>query len=206
MSIDWYEAEREAAYDAFVAELYEEHKLQAIDEFVADRLRSYYLANPDVTVPALQMYKEGQTVADFSPTAAVICYASATELATKTALLKPLVYGLVHSESLAALVAELTVRQVGIDRFKNLLLGILKEYGGIDLDKFHIEGHTKTLWEEMRHVQDVRNAIIHRGAFPTPEESRLAKEVTTMIIGTFLARVIDSLGLKLVRGGSIASK
>lgn len=206
MSIDPHEAEKEAAYERFIEELYSEHKEQAIDEFVAERLRSYYLANPDVTVSALRMYKEGQKLEDFSPAAAVICFGSATEIAIKSSVLKPVVFGLVHSEALANLVADITVKQSGIDRFRGLLLGILEVYGGIDLAAFHIEGHTKTLWDEIRRVQEIRNTIIHQGTFPDSAEVVLAKEVATMIIGTFLASVIDSLDLKFVKEGSVVPK
>lgn len=204
MSIDYYEAQQAEAYDRFIEELYSEHKEQAIDEFVAERLRSYYLANPELAVTALRMHKEGTIVEGMSPSTALICFSSATELAIKSALLKPIVFGLVHSESLAALVADLTVKQVGIDRFRSLLLGILEEYGGIDLSAFHIEGHSKTLWQEMREIQDIRNAIVHRGNLPDTLKTALAKEISTMIIGNFLVSVIDSLGLDLVQGGIIA--
>lgn len=203
MSIDYYEAQQEEAYDRFIEELYSEHKEQAIDEFVAERLRSYYLANPNLAVPALRLHKEGTTVEETSPSTALICFASATELAIKSVLLKPVVFGLVHSEPLAELVADLAVKQVGIGRFRNLLLGVLEEYGGIDLSAFHIEGHSKTLWQEMREIQDIRNAIVHRGDFPDFAKTDLAKEVSTMIIGNFLVSVIDSLGLELVKGGNI---
>ncbi len=206
MSIDWYEAEQEAAYDRFVEELYLEHKERAIDEFVTDRLKSYYLANPDVAVPALQMFKEGLDVKKVSATGAVVCFATATEIATKSALLKPVVFGLVHSEPLAGLIADLTVQHMGLDRFRDLLLGILNHYGGFDLANFHIDGHGKTLWEEMHQVQEARNRIVHRGITPNPAEVELASQVATMIIGTFLATVVDSLGLKLVKGGSITKK
>lgn len=206
MSFDRYEAEQEEWYSHLAEELYEEHKEQAIGEFVTKRLRSYYLRNPDVTVPALRMYKEGTELEKTNTTAAVVFFASATELAIKSALLKPVVYGLVHNEPLAAFVADLTIKHVGIDKFRDLLLGILAEYGRIDLNVFYIEGHIKTLWEEMRKIQDVRNAIVHRGQIPDFAEVQLAKEIAMMIIGTFLTSVLDSLELELVNGGSIAAK
>ena len=206
MSIDPYEAEQEEWYAHIAAKFYEEHKEQAISEFVTERLRSYYLTNPDVTVAALRMYKEGIELENISTTAAVVFFSAAIELALKSALLKPVVYGLVHNESLAVLVAELAVKHVGIDKLRDLLLGILEEYGRINLNKFHIEGHAKPLWEEMREIQNVRNAIVHRGQIPDSVQIQLAKEIVTMIIGNFLPSVLNSLGLRLVKGGAIAGK
>ena len=206
MSIDPYEAEQEEWYSRLAEELYAEHKERAIGDFITERLRSYYLANPDVTVPALRMYEEGTQLEKTSTIAAVVFFVSATELALKFALLKPVVFGLVHNEPLAGVVAEITVRKVGIDQLHGLLLRILEEYGGIDVNTFHMDGHTKTLWDEMRKVQGVRNAIVHRGQIPNPTDVQLAKEVATTIISTFLNRVLNSLELKLVKGGSIAAK
>ena len=64
------------------------HLPPIIDEFVTGRLRSYYLANPDVTVNALRMYQEDQKVQELSPASAVICHVSVTKIAIKSALLK----------------------------------------------------------------------------------------------------------------------
>lgn len=119
------------------------------------------------------------------------------------ALLKPVIYGLVHNESVADLVSDLSVKNNGFDRFKPLLARVLSEYGGIDFNAFTIEGHKKTMWEEITVLQDARNAIVHRGELASPETAQLAKEVVTMIIGNYFVSVISGLGLKYVKGGSI---
>ena len=69
---------------------------------------------------------------DHHPRAAIVFAATAMELAVKTVLLRPIVYGLVHDESVAEFVTELTTQHTrGIETFKKLLTAILKRLGGI---------------------------------------------------------------------------
>jgi hypothetical protein len=190
---------REEAY----SELVDEISKQAIDEFTFDRLRSYYVSHRNVAVQVVAMYKEGKDLLDKSPSAALVLLTTAIEVALKVTLLKPVIYGLVHNESVADLVSDLAVKHNGFDRFKQLLAQVLAEYGEIDFDAFTIEGHKKTMWEEVTLLQGARNAVVHRAELASPEMALLAREVATMIIGNYLASVLSGLGLQLLKGGVI---
>ena len=48
------------AYESMSQELYPEHKEQAIAEFTHERLRSYYIAHPEILIPAIQTFKESK--------------------------------------------------------------------------------------------------------------------------------------------------
>jgi hypothetical protein len=61
---------------------------------------------------------------------------TATGLTVKNVLLKPIISGLVHTEDLAAFIADLTTTHTGMDRFHKLLTGILAQYGGVELKTF----------------------------------------------------------------------
>lgn len=149
---------REEAYE----HLAEEIAQQAIDEFTSARLRSYYLAHPDVAVGAISLYLEAKTLIALSPSAALVLFVTSIEVGLKVALLKPVVYGLVHNESVAELVSNLAVKHNGFDRFTGLLSRLLREYGKIDFEAFTIEGHPKALWEEFNGLQSARNGVLHR--------------------------------------------
>ena len=73
----------------------------------------------------------------------------------------------------------------------------------IDFEAFTIEGHKKTMWEEVTLLQGARNAVVHRAELGTQEMAALAQEVATMIIGNYLASVLNGLGLQLLKGGSV---
>ncbi len=51
MSYDERDAAMDEMYERIGDELHPEHRVQAIDEFTADRLGSYYLANPWLCAP-----------------------------------------------------------------------------------------------------------------------------------------------------------
>ena len=53
MSRDENDAARDAFYEQLSRELYDDHKQQAITEFSADRLKSFYIQHPNVMRPAV---------------------------------------------------------------------------------------------------------------------------------------------------------
>ncbi len=194
----------EIARDEWMSDLVDKISKEAIDQFTLERLRSYYLGNRDIAVKAIAIFREAEKLQGLSPTAALVLYTTAIELGLKVALLKPVIYGLVHNESIADLVSDLAVKHNGFDRFKQLLGSVLAEYGEINLDTFTIDGHKKTIWEEITVLQNARNSVVHRGELRSPEDALLAMQVATMIFGNFLVAMLAGLGLH-VKGGHIAT-
>ena len=111
----------EAAYEEAMDALYAEHKEQAIEKFTDERLQSYYLANPSVGSPPLMSLNEARMLLPDHPTAAFVFAATAIEVAVKGVLLKPIVYGLVHSDSAAGIITDMVIAHTGFDRFRKLL-------------------------------------------------------------------------------------
>lgn len=128
--------EDEARYEQWMDDLYEEHRERAIEEFTTDRLKSYYLGNPWVLRPPVEALTEAQKLAKEHTTAAHVLATIAVEVGLKVALLKHVVYGLVHSEATAEIIADLTLRHTRFDFFDSLLLRILGEHGGVDLERY----------------------------------------------------------------------
>jgi len=193
----------EIARDEWYSELVDQISKEAVDQFTFDRLRSYYVSHKKLAVQVVEVFREAESIVSSSPSAATVLFTTAIELGLKVTLLKPVIYGLVHNESVADLISDLSVKHNGFDRFKPLLSQVLAEYAAIDFNAFTIEGHKKTMWEEITTLQNARNGIVHRGELVTNETADLAKEVATMIICTLLASVLNGLGLKLVKGGGI---
>ncbi len=193
----------EAAYEEWYGQLADEISEQAIEEFTEERLRSYYLENPNVAERPIRLYLEAKELVEKHRGASLVLFVTAIEVGLKVTLLKPIVYGLVHNESLAELIADLAVKKNGFDRVKTLLSRILADFGGIDLMEFKIDGHPKTMWEEITKVQDARNLLIHRAQPVSEENATLAMEVAEMILGTFLSSVLATLRLELRKGAVI---
>ena len=114
----------EAAYDDYMAELYEEHKKEAIEEFTGERLQSYYLDHKLLAKPAFDALTEARNLLSTNATAGLIFSAIAMEVGLKDTLLKPIVFGLVHAVSVATLITDLAVSPTGMDRYRELLIQI----------------------------------------------------------------------------------
>jgi hypothetical protein len=195
----------EDARDEWYSELVDEISGQAVDEFTFERLRSYYVGNRTLAVNAISIFHEARKLLEVSPTSALVLFITSIEVGLKVALLKPVIYGLVHNESVADLISDLVVKQNGFDRFKPLLARVLKEYGSIDSSSSKIEGHSKTIWEELALLQKERNAVVHRAELADGTAAKLAQEVAFMIFDVFLRSILNGLRLELTQGGEIYS-
>ena len=184
------DTEDELRYDEFLSQLYEEHKERAIEEFKDDRLQSYYREHPDVAQPARIALQEARELLPDHPAASLIFSAITVELGLKEVLLKPIVYGLIHDESTAGMVADLILHS---QESKWLLLQILQDRGGVDLDAYTRPTQSKGLWEEYKEIKSSRNFILHRGATATVSEAEVAAQVAIAVLEDVFPTVIDSL-------------
>ncbi len=195
--------EQDAAYDDFIEklsnDLYPDHRDQAISEFTTKCLQRFYLANREVLNGPLVLLREAQSLADSHPAAALTFAFASMESLLKSALLRPIVAGLVHSESLAEILANFLLgRLTGLDRMKKLLLPIVEEHGGFVLTSFKREGSNKTLWEEMVAVEKVRNAVLHGGDFSDATGLlSVAIPLAWFAIDEIFLAVLDEVGLHI---------
>jgi hypothetical protein len=174
MSHDPSDAARDEMYDQIGRELYPEHKAQAIDEFTAERLRSFYVDNPRVMCPAVDAIQEGQRLAQNAHNAAaVVFFVTAIEILLKATLLKPVVHGLVHSEGLADIIVDQALGQPGFDRYSKLLTQLFTELAGMDIQAIKRNETNERLLEECKALQKLRNQIIHQGATCDPERASM---------------------------------
>jgi len=187
----------EGVYEDFIAQLYEEHKKEAIEEFTVERLQSYYLKNKLLAKPALQALKEARNLVKLNVTAGFIFGAISMEVGLKATLLKPIVYGLVHIDSIAGIITDLTISHTGMDRYRNLLSQILKDHGAVDLDNYKREGTNKSFWEEIKEVQKVRNLVVHRGQLASVEQAELSINVASEILEKIFPKILNKIGLHL---------
>lgn len=190
------------AYENMSRQLYPEHRELAIAEFTRKRLRSYYVANPTVLKPAVRAFKEAKSLLGAGHhEAALVFAASATELFLKATLLRPVVYGLVHSEGLAELVVTTALSQTGFKRYERLLAKLFFELAGIELRMLVRKHGSRPLLDEASEIQDLRNAVVHRGQAVPQEQAKLAVDIATLVFNLVLAEVIASLGFSVKEGG-----
>lgn len=205
MSYDDHDAAMDAFYEQVAEELYPQHKEQAIQEFTAERLRSLYAAHPEVMVPAVLAYREAKNLgAQKHHAAAVVFCVTAIEVFLKATVLKPVVYGLVHHESLAILIVDHVLGQTGFDRYKNLLARVCSDLAGIDLGTVKRDDETEaTLFEEVLSLQKLRNSIIHQGQQCSDADAARALAVTDALYSKVVRPMLDALGLEVQGKGVI---
>lgn len=196
---------REEAYEAMSRELYPEHRDQAIEEFTSERLQSYYLKNPDVAVNAGRAYKEAQSLLEHGHSSACVVFAvTAIEQFLKAALLKPVVFGLIHVESLASLVVDVAMDQNGgLDRYKKLLAGLFNDLAGIDVATVRRDGAQNPLLDEVRALQYQRNKIVHRAEKAAETDAKHALDVASGVFSLVFLHLLAALGLQIIKGGHI---
>ena len=195
----------EAAREQYLDDLYEEHRKEAIEEFTFERLSSYYSENKQLAKPAFEALSDARELSAFNPTASLVFASIAMEVSLKAILLKPIVYGLVHTDSVASLITNLALAHTGMDRYKKLLLHLLRDHSGVDLDTFTRSGSNKTLWWEISEIQTARNAIMHRAEKGSPEMAQLALAVASEIIDHIFPDIVGRMGFHLHDGYRICS-
>lgn len=207
MSHDEIDDARDEFYEQISRELYPDHKQQAIEEFTAERLRSFYIKQPNVMRPAVEAIQEAKALlaaSRYSP--ALVFSASAFELLLKATLLRPVVYGLVHHDALAEILVQRVVgRQTDIGRYEGLLSRLFDQLAKIDLSAISREGATTTLMEEAKELQSLRDKILHQGAHCPPLEAEKAFLVAVAIYDMIVVPMIGALQLKVGEKGVIKS-
>ena len=93
------------------------------------------IPHPRHALPLLAARPEyAKTLLATHPAASLVFAATSAELTWKSAILRPLVFGIVHVEPLANLIVERAVpKQGGLTNLYALHSAILKEVAGIDL-------------------------------------------------------------------------
>lgn len=193
-------SEDDYKYDEYMAQLYEEHKIEAIEEFTNERLQSYYNQNRFLAKPSFDAFNEAQKLFSVNTTAGFIFAAIAMEVGLKESLIKPIVFGLIHSASSASLVTNLVIEHRNMDRYKGLLLQILRDHGGLDLKNYKRSGSNKSILEEIDNVKNKRNKIMHTAEGASHEEAALALGVASTILQQLFPSVIAKMGLHLHDG------
>lgn len=185
MSITPDEAEREEWLD----QLYEEHREQAIEEFTEERLQSYYRNNPELVQSARSVLQEARNLLPYSARASIVLAGTVIEVGIKRAILGPIVFGLVHDESVAGLITDLVITARHSD-YKNLLFKILEDHGNVNLNTYTREGGLKPLMQEFQDIQKDRNRVIHRADPVEPERAAEAVAVATAVLEELFPRLV----------------
>ena len=178
MSMTYEDAWQEEAYDQMVRDILESHQEDIIDEFVAERMASYYRNNPDLAEATENTFFEAKSLLNVSATASLVFSRSAIELALRDVILKPIAFGMVHDENTGSLMVELAV---GNQQFTKLLFSVLQDYG-VDLKNIARNNGSNNLWAEIQEIAKIRNQILHRGKTASKEQAEQSLEIASILL------------------------
>ena len=195
----------EARYDEWMDELYEEHKEQAIQEFIDERLQSYYREHRLLAEPAFGALTEAKKLIHTSITGAFLFSAIAVEVGLRETLVKPIVFGLVHTLSVASLITDMVLSRPDQRKYRDLLLYLLKEHSDVDLYSFKRPDSTRPIWEEIADVKKKRDLIVHQAQTATDDQANLALGVASTVIENLFPTVVGRMGLHLHEGFRICN-
>jgi hypothetical protein len=204
MSYDENDAAMDEFYDQISHELYPDHRDQAISEFTQERLKSFYIKSPLVMRMAVASLQQGKSLLSdnyFAPS--LVSFMSAIELLLKATLLRPVVYGLVHHESLAEIIVKHALGQSGFDRYEDLLSDLFLSLANMDIKNVKRENSNKTLLAECKCLQKIRNDIIHKGETCQQDDAELALSVSVAVFEKIVMPMLYSLGLTVIERGEI---
>ncbi|MGA2336744.1 MAG: hypothetical protein ABSG08_15360 [Terriglobales bacterium] len=187
MSTDW---------DDWARDEYElEMANRAVEEFQIDRLQSYYKAHSDLAEKSIGKLDEARALLPVSPNAALVLAMTSLEVGFKSIVVRPIMTGLVHNESLSEFVTEVFVKGAKPDGVLEMVSRVLKEYASIDLQNVIVGSHKKSYWEEMTQWQKVRNAVLHRAETCSKEDAGRVIELADYLWVVLFPKLLKSIGL-----------
>ena len=197
--------ENDAAMDAFYDDIREQLYPEIINEFTSERLQSYFLSYPNIAKPAYLALEESLRLRDAGFNSAAFLFAVvATEVTVKTALLKPIVHGLIHNLATSTLITDLVVRN-GLDKIEDLLFKSLNSVANFDLNTFVRPEGQQTLWSEIKSLQKKRDHLVHRAEMPSSAEADIAISVANTVLDNVFPTVIKAINLHIHEHGRICN-
>jgi hypothetical protein len=210
MSYDEWDAMQDDAYDHLyeeigpewardhAQELFEENYDEAIQHFTKARLKSYYLAHPQVATPAVSAVQYARTLLPSFESAALVFAAVSIEITWKSAVLKPLVAGVVHIEALAEEIVEKAIpRTGGLGRLGAFLSMVLKETASLDFSTHKRPGSGDLLLNEINCIARARNDVLHEGKGCRAGMAQMAIDVADYMLLSFLPLLIKAIDLRI---------
>lgn len=181
-------------FDRISDELYPEHKEQAVDEFIEERMHSYFLVNPNIIDPPMKSFHHANELIQISPRCALIMYTTAIELFLRSVLLKPVLHGMIHNENIAEIIVNTSISGSGFSRYKKLLEKLCLHAANIDLSK--IKGmNDEPILKEVNEIYEVRNKVLHQGYEATTEEMGKAKNLANLVLLEVVEPVLNNIDL-----------
>jgi hypothetical protein len=168
---------------------------QAVEEFQSERLQSYYRNHIDLAQKPFDLLDEARKAFDHSPSAALVLAMSSIEVGFKSMVLRPIMAGLVHNDSLSDFITDVFVTSTKHEDMLKVVNRVLKEYAAIDLQSLKLDKHVKTVWEELIQGQKIRNGVVHRAELRAKADAEMLIDLASYVWTVIFPRLLENIGL-----------
>lgn len=104
-------------------------------------------------------------------------------------------YGLVHHDGLAEIVADEAINQTGFNRYEKLLSMLVSEFVKTDIKLICRQNSSTRLMKECQDLQSKRNKIIHQGENCAALDTEMAHSVAEAVCSLIVIPMLDALNL-----------
>ena len=178
--------------------LYEkELKINLIKEFNKAKQKSYYLTHPNLLTEAFKILDESKSIIEYSPTASLLLSYSAIEVSLKAGIITPIINGLMNNEKLAEIIVDFSIKQAGLGKLKKILTNIIYEKTFFNFNVFKRNNASKTLWEEIKEINKIRNEIAHKAKKSSFQKAKLSINIAETILLELIPLILNKLKLNL---------
>jgi len=183
---------QEAEFEQGMEELYEEFRKQYEDEVIFDKVHTFYKNNPEIVKePYLNLDVSKELYDKKFYTASFIHSIIAVEVVIKVIALKPILYSLSFDSRASELLYNDTFKQKSIPYIPSFYYEILKDLTKINIKEIIRNNSQIKIWEEINHLQSMRNKIIHQGVFVQKVDSERALDIAIYIFNEIIPKILD---------------
>lgn len=185
------------AYDEYLDQAWEAEEAlrdDAVLEYKQKCLRSYFIKNPDVLIPAKTAVERGKELLKKGyVTPALVFSFTGIELMLNKLILKPLFYGTMLDSEIADFISEdffRTRRETA--KNEKMIKFFIKRFCDIDINDYR----KKDLWARITELRILRNQVVHEGAVVTKKDAELVI-TTARDVYEISESIINHIGLKI---------
>lgn len=184
------DAAREEFLDRITSEVLADNRDAIVAEFVEDRLAAYFEERPSMAKTAQASLSTARMLLEVNSAASLIFSMTSVEISIRDLLLKPIVAGLVHNPDLSDVMADLV--DARNKKTFTLLNFVFTEIGLPSVFDQRLEGG-RLVWSERTELQNLRNAVVHRGHHVEMEVAQRGLELAEHFISNLFPAVRDHL-------------
>ena len=192
-----YDAMLERAYEDEANAAHENWSEEIIEEFIEEITLSFFAENKDILSISYASRDEAKKVIDISPSSAILFTYTAIETAIKHAILKPMIYGMTHNESIANLIVKKFVNLSNVDSYTSLTFNLVNELIHLKLSDIKNDKE-KFIIDEIKSLSKKRNNIIHSGKFYKKEDALNALKILEDLYDKVILRMLNHINFTII--------